>query len=257
MSSKIYNFNIKTFDPSKIDGYRTWLIIGARNTGKTRLLLDILYNTSSLYDFGVLLTGTTSMAELMSDTLPNMCIHRNGYDKDLVDRLVLACKNNAEMKKNRHVLFIFDDIMYDATFMKHKTQREIYMNGRHCHISTFTTTQYCMGIPPSIRSNIDYVIALKENIHKNIQKLYDHYFGIFDNFRVFKQVFEQCTTDYGAMIIDRTQANMSVDQCIFRYRANLDLPEFKIGRPCYFRFFQNIRDESEKKDSTNITIRLK
>ena len=53
------------------------------------------------------------------------------------------------------------------------------MNGRHWHILFIITMQYPLGIPPNLRTNIDYVFILRENIVSNRKRIYDNYAGMF------------------------------------------------------------------------------
>ena len=49
---------VKRFDFSEAEPSRVWLIVGARNTGKTVLLRDILYKMRRHIDFAVAMTTT-------------------------------------------------------------------------------------------------------------------------------------------------------------------------------------------------------
>ena len=53
--------------------------------------------------------------------------------------------------------------------------------------------QYALGIPPNLRTNIDYIFILRENIVQNRKRLYDSYAGMFPSFDIFCQVMDQCT----------------------------------------------------------------
>ena len=93
----------------------------------------------------------------------------------------------------------------------------------------FNTTQYVMAIPPLIRSNIDYVIALKEPVKANRRKLYEYFYGVFPSFEEFESTFAACTDNYGCMVLDRTKGDTSLRSMIRFYRASAKLPPFTIG----------------------------
>ena len=40
--------------------------------------------------------------------------------------------------------------------------RGIFMNGRHWRITFMLTMQYCMDLPPDLRTNIDFVFILRK-----------------------------------------------------------------------------------------------
>jgi hypothetical protein len=59
------------------------------------------------------------------------------------------------------------------------------MNGRHYKLLFLVTMQYPLGIPPSLRCNVDYIFILRENIVKNRAKILEHYAGMFPDINVF------------------------------------------------------------------------
>ena len=82
------------------------------------------------------------------------------------------------------------------------------------------TMQYSLGIPPSLRSNVDYVFILRENYVSNRKRLYEHYAGMFPTYEAFEQVMMQTTENYECMVIDnKTQSNKLEDQ-VFWYKAS-------------------------------------
>ena len=83
---------------------------------------------------------------------------------------------------------ILDDCLYDNTWTKDKNIRALFMNGRHFKIMFLITMQYALGIPPNLRTNVDYVFILREPLYNNRKKLYEQYCGMFPNFEIFCQV---------------------------------------------------------------------
>ena len=59
------------------------------------------------------------------------------------------------------------------------------MNGRHYKLLFLLTMQYALGIPPNLRTNIDYVFVLRENYVSNRKRLYEHYAGMFQHLKCF------------------------------------------------------------------------
>ena len=54
--------------------------------------------------------------------------------------------------------------------MSDKNIRCIFMNGRHYKIFLLITMQHGLGLPPDLRSNIDYVFIFRNNIVKSVKK---------------------------------------------------------------------------------------
>lgn len=223
--------NIKKFDFKDAEPHRIWLIIGARNTGKSVLMRDILFHMKGHIDVGVAMTATVSTANMLKSILPRQLVHSNGYDPEVAQKFLECSKDLVKRNKKRNMAMILDDCMYDSSVMKSACQQELHLNGRHHKTSIFNTTQYIMSIPPVIRTNIDYVIALKEPVLSNRRKLYEYFYGVFPSFQEFEETFKACTNDYGCMILDRTKSNTSWQSMIRHYKASNQTPPFSIGKP--------------------------
>jgi hypothetical protein len=60
----------------------------------------------------------------------------------------------------------------------------------------------------------------------------------------------QCTTNFGALVIDKTQPTADIENCLFHYKAMENLPTFRVGKP-YFFFLSDILDELSKRKQKN------
>jgi hypothetical protein len=194
------------------------------------------------------MTATTSTVKDFQKFLPSRLIYKNGYDFQKADAMLLTCKKFVAQGKGRKLLNIQDDVMFESGVLKSKTQKELHFNGRHALTTQMSTTQYCMDIPCNIRGNIDYVLALRETTISNKKKLYEYFFGLFPTYKEFDRVFMQCTTNYGALVIDKTQPTADIQNCLFHYTAMETLPSFRIGKPYYF-FLSDTLDEIAKKNN--------
>lgn len=119
-----------------------------------------------------------------------------------------------------------DDVAYDKRVLQTQTQRCLALNARHYKVTVFNTTQYAMSVPPVIRANIDYVIALRDTTVANRKKLYEHYYGCFSSFQQFEQVFQAVTANFGALVLDRTAASGRLEDQIRWYQADVK------AKPC-------------------------
>ena len=93
------------------------------------------------------------------------------------------------------------------------------MNGRHYNIFFLLTMQYPLGIPPNLRCQTDYIFIFNDSIIKNKQRIYEHYWGFFDSFDVFKQVMDQICVDYGCLVINNKTQSNKIEDKIFWYKA--------------------------------------
>ena len=108
------------------------------------------------------------------------------------------------------------------------------MNGRHYKILFIITMQYALGIPPNLRTNIDYVFILRENYVSNRKRLYEHYAGMFPTYEMFCQVMDQCTENYECIVINNSAKSNRLEDQVFWYKASAH-PEFKIGAPEFWQ----------------------
>jgi len=244
-------YRISQFDPSKASTDRVWLLIGARNGGKSVLLRDLLYHNKGKIDIAMAMTATVSTANSFSEFIPEPFIYKDGYDYNKAENFLSSTEKLVVDGKTRHAGLILDDCMFDDKVMKTPTQRKLHLNGRHYNTSIFNTTQYCMIIPNAIRTNIDYVLALKDTIKANRRRLYEYFFGSFPSFAEFDKVFQKCTENYGALVLDRTQPSGKREDMIKWYVANNNLPRFKLGRPIYFYLAEMAKRVKQQTSSKN------
>jgi hypothetical protein len=90
------------------------------------------------------------------------------------------------------------------------------------------TMQYPLGIPPTLRTNIDYVFILREPYIKNRRIIYENYAGMFPTFESFCQIMDQCTENYECLVIDNNAKSNKLEDQIFWYKASTH-PAFKLG----------------------------
>ena len=112
--------------------------------------------------------------------------------------------------------------------------------------------QYALGVPPNLRTNIDFVFILRENYVSNRKRLYEHYAGMFPTFEIFCQVMDQCTEDYNCLVINNNAKSNKLEDQVFWYKAD-GHPPFKIGAQEFWEhhnsnFNNNYDSEGESND---------
>ena len=146
---------------------------------------------------------------------------------------------------------ILDDCLYDASWTKDKMMRLLFMNGRHWKIMLIITMQYPLGIPPNLRTNIDYVFILREPYIANRKRIYENYAGMFPTFESFSQVMDQCTENYECLVINNNSKSNKLTDQIFWYKANAH-GDFKLGSREFWELSESINsDEDEPYDPSN------
>ena len=240
---------LKKFDMNQITHDKTVVLIGKRDTGKSFLCKDILYHHQNV-PAGSVISGTEAANEFYSNMVPPIFIHEE-YQPIIIENLLKRQKQLLNEKKDGkqidpRAFLILDDCLYDNSWVKDTNVRSLFMNGRHYHILFILTMQYALGIPPNLRTNIDYVFILRENYVSNRKRLYEHYAGMFPTFEMFCQVMDQCTENYECVVINNNaKSNQLVDQ-VFWYKATPH-EDFKIGAKAFWDY----SDKNYQKNKTN------
>jgi len=229
---------LKKFDPSTIKSDSVVVFIGKRNTGKSYCMKDILSHHKDL-PVGIVISPTETANNYFEKFIPNMLIYdeyQPAIVKRFLDRQININKHkNDQVKKygssdiDNRAFLILDDCLYDKSWPTDKNIRSIFMNGRHYKIFFLITMQYCLGLPPILRANIDYVFIFKNNLIKEREKIYNHYAGIFNDFNTFCTVMDKCTDNYECLVIDnKVQSNKLEDQVKWYKAREVD---FKLCNP--------------------------
>ena len=116
---------------------------------------------------------------------------------------------------------------FDDKWTRGESIRRLYMNGRSLNRLLVITMQYPLGIPPVLRTNVDYVFILRENIMSNQKHIYETYVT-FTTFAAFCTILNGFTEDYECLVIDNNSKSDQLEDRIFWYRAELH-NDFRIG----------------------------
>ena len=101
-----------------------------------------------------------------------------------------------------------------------------------------------------LRSNIDYIFVLRENIIQNQEKIYKNFFGIFPNFHIFQDVLTSCTEGYDCLVLDNTSRSNKIQDCVFWYRAKHGR-SFKIGSKELWSYCKKNFDSKKSKEQSD------
>ena len=244
---------IKKFDISRITNDSTVVLIGKRRTGKSFLVKDLLYYHTDI-PVGTVISGTEMANRFYRDFVPNVFIH-DEVTSELMENVVkrqIMVKTQISKEEQLYggcridprSFVILDDCLYDDSWARDKNIRAIFMNGRHFPILFIITMQYPLGIPPNLRTNIDYVFILRENIVANRQRIYSNYAGMFPTFDMFSQVMDQCTENYECLVIDNSNQSTHLTDIVYYYKGEQH-EDYKL---CSSRFWlnNNVIDDPEE-----------
>ena len=255
----IMSIRLKKFKMSSITEDSVVLFIGKRQTGKSFLVRDLLYHHKTL-PIGTVVSGTEGANEFYSKIVPSLFIHGELEPKtisNVLQRQKLVLRNMKQQFEqwgstniDPRAFLILDDCLYDKSWVKDKNIRCMFMNGRHYKLLFIITMQYALGIPPNLRTNVDYVFILRENIYANRKRLYESYAGMFPNLDMFNQIMDQCTENYECLVIHNNAKSNKLEDQVFWYKANI-CPDFRIGASQFWNYHTNNFNKQYDVDEDN------
>jgi len=252
---------LKKFNMASIKDNQIIVLIGKRNTGKSVLTKDFLYHKRDI-PVGTVVSPTEGANKYYGDFVPPLFIH-DEFSPKLLHNVVKRQKDIiSKINKGTYgadvdprAFLIFDDCLYNNDWAKDKNMRYIFMNGRHVKITFILTMQFPLGIPPNLRTNIDYVFILRENTTSNRRRIYEHYAGMFPTFDAFNIVMDNCTENFECLVIHNAAKSNRLDEQVFWYKAEQH-PDFRIGSPLLWQYssdhFDKDGDEDDEIDINNI-----
>jgi len=250
---KKFEMNHISFKPDENKG-PVIVLIGRRDTGKSYLVRDLLFYHQDI-PIGTVISGTEAGNGFFGEHVPKLFIH-NEYNASIIENILKRQKTVLKQIKKEQELYkkstidprafvILDDCLYDATWTRDKVMRLLFMNGRHWKMMLIITMQYPLGIPPNLRTNIDYVFLLREPYISNRKKIYENYAGMFPTFESFCQVMDQCTENYECLVINNNSKSNKLTEQIFWYKAAHHKP-FKLGAKEFWEISATMNSDDEE-----------
>ncbi len=266
MNLNLTKFDMRSisFKPDESKG-PVVVLIGRRDTGKSFLVRDLLYYHQNI-PIGTVISGTEEGNGFYGKLVPKLFIH-NEYNTAIIENILKRQRQVLKQVKKEQDLYkrstidprtfvILDDCLYDATWSRDKLMRLLFMNGRHWKVMLVITMQYPLGVPPTLRTNIDYVFILREPYIANRKRIYDNYAGMFPTFEAFCQVMDQCTENYECLVINNNAKSNKLQDQVFWYKADPH-NDFRLGNKEFWELSKSVGsdDEEEQYDPNNVKKR--
>lgn len=253
---KKFDMRTITFRPEESKG-PTIVLIGRRDTGKTYLVRDLLYHHQDI-PIGTVISGTEAGNGFYAAHVPKLFIH-DEYNTILIENVVRRqriainqMKKELEIYKKSTIdprtFVILDDCLYDQSWTRDKIMRMLFMNGRHWKVMLIITMQYPLGIPPNLRTNIDYVFILREPYMTNRKRIWENYASMFPTIESFCSILDQCTENFECLVINNNTKSNKISDQIFWYKAETR-PDFKLGAKEFWEISKNMCDDDNEDDA--------
>lgn len=267
MNRDFEKISLKKFKLKNLLPNATILLLGRRRSGKSFLAKDIFYHHRDIPQ-GIIFSGTETANPFYGDFIPDTFIHSDYIPSVVANILTKQSVKVSEARKkginvanngcspDNRFFVVLDDMLADATAWKReKTIKEIFLNGRHYNIFFILTMQYPLGIPPELRSNIDYVFIFNEPNINNRKKIYEGYGGMLPSFDHFQNLLDSCTQDHECLVIKTCMTSSALEDQIFWYKA-APHDSFQVGHPKIWEYHNNKYNmtftKEEAKDNENI-----
>lgn len=254
-----FKMNDISFNPNENKG-PVVVLIGRRDTGKSFLVRDLLYYHQDI-PIGTVISGTEAGNGFYSTIVPKLFIHEE-YNTAIIENVLKRQrsvmkqiqkekKHYGRIKTDPRTFVILDDCLYDNTWSRDKMMRLMFMNGRHWKIMLVITMQFPLGVPPNLRTNIDYVFILREPYLSNRKRIWENYAGMFPSLESFCQVMDQCTENYECLVINNNSKSNKLKDQIFWYKASSH-PDFKLGSNDYWEISKQLQSDDDDDDEYDV-----
>jgi hypothetical protein len=254
MTLELKKFDMKniSFKPNENKG-PVIVLIGRRDTGKSFLVRDLLYYHQDI-PIGTVISGTEEGNGFYATHVPKLFIH-DEYNTAIIENIMKRQRGVLKQMKKEILAYrrsnidprtflILDDCLYDNSWTKDKMMRLLFMNGRHWKIMMIITMQYPLGIPPNLRTNVDFVFILREPYMTNRKRIYENYAGMFPTFESFCQVMDQCTENFECLVINNNAKSNKLQDQIFWYKADAH-KDFRLGSKEFWEISKNMGSDDE------------
>lgn len=245
--------SLKEFNMDDLEPNSTIVLVGMRRSGKSFLLRNILYHHRD-FPLGTCISGTEHASPFFRYFLPKPFIH-NRYSPAIVSNALkrqelikkrLLKEKDPEVRKSidTRAFLILDDCIYDKMIKKDPCIGEIFMNGRHFDLMFIITMQYPLGIPPEMRTNVDYTFIFREPNLSNRKRIYENYASCIPTFQMFNQIMDLCTEDFGCVVIKTLSTKNNIEDQVFYYKAP-KTNNFRVGDEHFWNLPQDSSDDED------------
>ena len=215
----------------------TIAVFGARGSGKSVLIKDILYHyhLASVPRVCVF-SATEGLNSYFAQFVPGMYIH-SPVSVAGVTRVFEEQKNLVKKQQlglidkdvDLRLIIVLDDLAYSKQMLKSEVLAELALNGRHSLCILVISIQYLMSLPIQCRSNIDFAFISADDNLDNVKRIANQFASGYD-FTIFKKVFAACTKNYETFVLPHKKDHDEPEKNSFFYKAQFDL-KFKFGSP--------------------------
>lgn len=254
---------IPSFDPRKqLRSDQTILAFGKRNSGKTTLMMALLYHMRKMFNCGIAVSPSYETVTRWCQFIPRGLVH-DQFDETKNTEFLREIKRRYRKRRKkggtpRTMFELIDDMGYDKKSMNSKLIKDMFMNGRQYGLFVLMLCQYMKSVGPDIRSNTDLFFIFRINDEDMQKEIYKSFFScVFRSFDEFQDIYLRCTAERGmCCVLDVIRSNSATDwhDCVYWYKAPKDLPPFRLCDSTFHAFSElaDIDDDDDGQDEMRL-----
>lgn len=204
---------------------------GRTESGKTTLIMDILYQYRHKIDIPILMCGSKETTAEFRRHIPGVLCW-DGFYPERLQRMYEWLEHMTEMGKHYKVCLIFEDLAYlKNSIANDQTIGRIAFNGRHVGILTMISTQYPKNFGPALRQQTRLCFACAEKSPDYREKIYSAFNQCFYNFNDFDKVMKSCTKNYECLVLNNQYTNSDeITDNVHFYKAKIHTHNWKVAK---------------------------
>lgn len=196
------------------------IITGKTNSGKSHLLLYLLYWMCDNIDELIVISPTLEPGEFEDITVP---AHIHGeYNPDIITEL---WERVAAAKEKKNIMIVLDDSAFDIK-KNDKSLSRVFTSGRHFGLSIVVITQKFRLLNQAIRSNSDYIVVSKTVNALERDAIYSE--CSVEDKKMFMEALARYTMNYGVLVINNLSGDAGGEENLMCDKAPAEIPKFYI-----------------------------
>ncbi len=226
MSKNHHAIKISRFNLNEVHDNAVCIFLGKRRSGKSWAIRDLMYHKRQI-PIGHIVSGTEKANPFFYKFFPYSYISEE-YDEELLENIIrrqIKIKHFAcigETSNSREIdprfMLVFDDCLHDNKWQSAKSIKNVFMNGRHFNICFLLSMQYVIGIPPNLRTNVDYVFVYRDYSPTNRKKIYQNYGASIPSYQVFCSLMDNLDA-YECLVISTDPALTTFQEQVKYFKA--------------------------------------
>lgn len=194
--------------------------IGTRACGKTEGLLDYFYYHQNFHR-GIIVSPGEDFSQEYAFHVPLVTVRVSlNQAAESLPHLIEWQRDHLDS----HAFVVLDDCWECNTDFRHSLDW-LVTHARHVRMTVALIMQHSQWMTPMQRANIDYTFLGRRAHVSAVRSVYEQWgSGIFATFEMFEQVLDQCTRDFGFLVIDHSANGEQLEDKVFWYRADLEAP---------------------------------